>query len=128
MSKVTTTTLQDLASGKFVPMLTVQQGTLKARATVNQIGSGGVQFFISSFNASSILDGGVGVTGINFTAAMANGNYSSAGSLLSNGAGNALAGILIGTNTAGTATIVSQQNTAWYDAAWITGLVAGDLA
>lgn len=72
MSKVTTTTLQDLASGKFVPVLTVQRGAAKSWFNVNQ---GGTQAVRDSLNVSSIVDGGVGLTQANFSSVMANNNF-----------------------------------------------------
>jgi len=77
MSTARFNTLENAAGTKSVPVATVVDGS--AKAWVNFNGSGTVAIR-ASFNVTSITDNGTGDYTINFTTALADANYSMAGS------------------------------------------------
>lgn len=83
MSTARFNTLQNAAGTKSVPVETVVDGS--AKAWVNFSGSGTVSIR-SSFNVSSITDNGIGDYSVNFTNAMADGNYAAVTALGDTGA------------------------------------------
>jgi hypothetical protein len=91
------------------------------RAWVNFNGTGTVAIR-SSFNVSSITDGGVGVYTVNFTTAMPDANYSWSGLCGSPAVTNGL--IIVGTPLAASAAI-STLNTAFslFDPTYVTVMV-----
>lgn len=73
MSTVRTTTLAKADGSASVPVDTVINGTAKAWVNFNGTGTIAIR---AAFNVSSITDGGAGDYMVNFTAALADANYS----------------------------------------------------
>lgn len=73
MSTAKFDTLQNAAGSVSVPVNTVVNGSAKAWVNFNGTGTVAIR---AGFNVSSITDNGVGNYNINFTAAMADANYS----------------------------------------------------
>lgn len=76
MSTIKTNTLQNVAGTLSVPVDTVVQGSAKAWVNFNGIGTVAIR---AAFNVSSITDNGTGDYTVNFTSALADGNYAAVG-------------------------------------------------
>lgn len=72
MSTVRADTLTNLGATKSVPVTTVVDGSAKAWVVFNQVGAQAIR---RAFNVSSITDGGVGITLINFATPLPTDQY-----------------------------------------------------
>ena len=72
MSTIKADTISNLAGSSTTSMNNVVNGSAKAWVNFNGIGTPSIR---SSYNVSSITDGGVGNYNINFTTAMPDANY-----------------------------------------------------
>ena len=77
MSQIKATTLPSLSGSMTFPTDTVVDGSAKAWVNFNGTGTVAIR---RAFNVSSITDNAVGDYTVNFTAALADGNYSAVGS------------------------------------------------
>ena len=90
MSTLRLTTISNQTGSSSVPSETVINGSAKAWVNFNGTGTVAIR---ASFNVSSITDNGTGDYTINFTAALADANFSVAGWARVSGAGGTFAGV-----------------------------------
>jgi hypothetical protein len=83
MSTLRLTTISNQTGSSSVPSETVINGSAKAWVNFNGTGTVAIR---ASFNVSSITDNGTGNYTVNFTTALADGNYSVVGGVIGNSA------------------------------------------
>jgi hypothetical protein len=100
MSTLRTNTLSNAAGSASVPVDTVISGSAKAWVNFNGTGTVAIR---ASFNVSSITDNGTGDYTVNFTTALADGNYAACTTNVPVTAGQGIIAVAPSASTAQTA-------------------------